>query len=93
MKLTGRKSKNVLDLRGPHKNTVQEEIQTQVMTDNARLFNKTPMAKQKTDPLEELINSWSFAGNKNPVGRIREMGVSPQRGFSRTAPAQKLRKK
>ena len=83
MKKGKRQSKNVLDLRGPHKNTVSEEIQTQVMVDNARLFNKTPMAKQKTDPLEELINSWSFAGNKNPVGRIREMG----------APAQRLRKK
>lgn len=79
MKKGYRQSKNVIDLRGPHKNTVDEEIATQVKVDNARLFNKTPLAKQKSDPLEELINSWSFAGNKDPRGRIKEMGAPPQR--------------
>lgn len=79
MKKGKRQSKNVIDLRGPHKNTTDEEISSRVEADNARLFNKAPLAKQKTDPLEEMINSWSFAGNKDPRGRIKDMGAPPQR--------------
>ena len=82
MKKGARQSTNVIDLRGAHKNAIDEVQDQRVEMDKTRMFNKTPLKDQKTDPIEDLVNSFTFAGNKNPRGRISDMG----------APAQKLKK-
>lgn len=82
MKKGGRQSTNVIDLRGAHKNAIDEVQAQRLDADKTRLFSKTPLKDQKTDPIEDLVNSFTFAGNKNPRGRISDMGV----------PAQKLKK-
>lgn len=79
MKKGGRQSVNVLDLRGAHKNAIDEVLQQREDVDTTRLFSKTPIAKQKPDVLEDLVNSYSFAGNNNPRGRISDLGVAPQK--------------
>ena len=79
MKKGARQSTNVLDLRGAHKNAI-DEVQTQRLdADKTRLFSKTPIAHQKPDMLEEIVNSIDFAGNNNPRGRISDLGVKPSR--------------
>ena len=92
MKKGGRQSTNVLDLRGAHKNAIDEVKTQRLDADKTRFFNKIPIAQQKSDMLEEIVNSMDFAGNNNPRGRISDLGVSPQRGFSGTNKPQRLKK-
>lgn len=92
MKKGARQSTNVIDLRGAHKNAIDEVQDQRLEVDKTRLFNKTPLAQQKSDPIEDLVNSFTFAGNKDPRGRISDLGVSPQRGFSGTNKPQRLKK-
>lgn len=92
MKKGARQSTNVIDLRGAHKNAIDEVQDQRVEMDKTRMFNKTPLKDQKTDPIEDLVNSFTFAGNKDPRGRISDLGASPQRGFSRTIKPQRLKK-
>ena len=79
MKKGARQSTNVLDLRGAHKNAIDEVQAQRLDADKTRLFNKTPIAQQKPDMLEEIVNSMDFAGNNNPRGRISDLGVPPQK--------------
>lgn len=77
MKKGARQSTNVLDLRGAHKNAIDEVQEQQVRMDKTHMFNKTPMAKQKPNVLEDILNSEAFAGNNDPRGRISDLGVKP----------------
>ena len=92
MKKGARQSTNVIDLRGAHKNAIDEVQDQRVEMDKTRMFNKTPIKDQKPDVLEDIVNSYSFAGNNDPRGRISDLGASPQRGFSRTIKPQRLKK-
>ena len=77
MKKGARQSRNVLDLRGPHKSAYDEVQSQRVRMDKTHMFNKTPIAQQKPDVLEDILNSMDFAGNNNPRGRISDLGVKP----------------
>ena len=79
MKKGARQSTNVLDLRGAHKNSIDEVQSQRVRMDKTHMFNKTPIAKQKPDVLEDILNSMDFAGNNDPRGRISDLGVKPQK--------------
>lgn len=79
MKKGTRQSTNVIDLRGAHKNAIDEVQSQRLEADKTRMFNKTPIANQKPDVVEDIVNSYSFAGNNDPRGRISDLGVKPQR--------------
>lgn len=79
MKKGGRQSTNVIDLRGAHKNAIDEVQSQRLEADKTRMFNKTTIANQKPDVVEDIVNSYSFAGNNDPRGRISDLGVKPQK--------------
>ena len=104
MKKGARQSTNVIDLRGPKRNVFTDPAEKAIVEAgqkradmynvelNKKLLSHDTIAKHKNDPIDSIIEQSRFAGNNDPRGRISDLGVSPQRGFSGTNKPQKFKK-